>query len=133
MSVSDARIHDQGYRRYDGPRLGTRHAVRSLARHTFQRILGLRRPARYKILPFLSVIIAYLPAAVFIGVCALAGIRLCRARIAPRNAGPRRCRKRRDALAGAGRPARRAGLPPPLRLTALRAASRGVPRAPTAD
>lgn len=71
MTVADARIHEQGYRRYDGPRLGTAHAVRALARHTFQRILGLRRPARYKILPFLSVIIAYLPAAVFVGIIAL--------------------------------------------------------------
>jgi ABC-2 type transport system permease protein len=66
-----ARIHERGYRRYDGPRLGRAHAVRSLARHTLQRILGLRRPARYKILPFLSVIFAYLPAAVFVGVIAL--------------------------------------------------------------
>lgn len=66
-----ARIHDQGYRRYDGPRLGTAHAVRSLSRHTFQRILGLKRPARYKVLPFLCVIIAYLPAAVFVGIIAL--------------------------------------------------------------
>src|SRR5262249_36421076 len=46
-------------------------ALRRLARHTFQRILGLRRPARYKILPFLAVIIAYLPAAVFVGIIAL--------------------------------------------------------------
>ena len=66
-----ARIHERGYRRYDGTRLGTAHAVRSVARHTFQRILGLRRPARYKVLPFLCVIIAYLPAAVFVGVVAL--------------------------------------------------------------
>jgi ABC-2 type transport system permease protein len=71
MTVADARIHDQGYRRYDGPRLGPSHAVRALARHTFQRILGLRRPARYKVLPFLCVIIAYLPAAVFVGIIAL--------------------------------------------------------------
>jgi ABC-2 type transport system permease protein len=66
-----ARIHDRGPRRYIGRRLGTAHAVRSLARHTYQRVLGLRRPARHKVLPFLSVIIAYLPAAVFVGVVAL--------------------------------------------------------------
>jgi ABC-2 type transport system permease protein len=41
-----------------------------LARHTFQRVLGLRRPARNKILPFLAVGIAYLPAITFIGLLA---------------------------------------------------------------
>jgi ABC-2 type transport system permease protein len=71
VTTFEARIHEQGYRRYDGPRLGVAHSVRGLARHTFQRILGLRRPARYKVLPFLSVIIAYLPAAVFVGIVAL--------------------------------------------------------------
>ena len=68
---SDAVIHGGGYRSYDGPRFGTGHAVFSLARHTYQRILGLKRPARHKILPFLAVIIAYLPAAVFVGIIAL--------------------------------------------------------------
>jgi ABC-2 type transport system permease protein len=33
--------------------------------------MGLRRPARSKVLPFLSVIIAYLPALVFVGIVAL--------------------------------------------------------------
>src|SRR4051812_21001135 len=71
MAVTDARIHGGGYRRYDGRRLGTSHAVMSLARHTYQRILGLKRPARHKILPFLCVLIAYLPATVFVGITAL--------------------------------------------------------------
>jgi ABC-2 type transport system permease protein len=52
-------------------RLGVRHSVWALARHTFERIMGLKRPARYKVLPFLSVIIAYLPAIAFIGIVAL--------------------------------------------------------------
>jgi ABC-2 type transport system permease protein len=68
--VTTARIHDTGYRRYEGVRLGPVHATRSLAKHTFQRVLGLRRPARNKILPFLSVGIAYLPAITFIGLLA---------------------------------------------------------------
>jgi ABC-2 type transport system permease protein len=71
MTATDAVIHGGGYRRYDGPRFGTGHAVLSLARHTYQRVLGLRRPARHKVLPFLSVLIAYLPAAVFVGIIAL--------------------------------------------------------------
>jgi ABC-2 type transport system permease protein len=66
-----ARILETGYRRYDGVRLGPSHATWTLGRHTFQRILGLRRPARYKILPVLTVVIAYLPAVAFIGATAL--------------------------------------------------------------
>jgi ABC-2 type transport system permease protein len=66
-----ARILEAGYRPYDGPRLGPGHAVWTLARHTFERVMGLKRPARYKILPFLSVVIAYLPAVAFVGIVAL--------------------------------------------------------------
>jgi ABC-2 type transport system permease protein len=69
--MTDAVIHERGYRRYEGRREGSAHAIGALALHTFQRIMGLRRPARHKVLPFLSVIIAYLPAAVFVGVIAL--------------------------------------------------------------
>jgi ABC-2 type transport system permease protein len=69
--VTDARIIDRGYRPYDGPRRGQRGAVLSLARATAQRVMGLRRPARAKILPILAAAIAYVPAIVFIGVAAL--------------------------------------------------------------
>jgi ABC-2 type transport system permease protein len=66
-----ARILETGYRPYTGPRLGPSHAMWTLGRHTFERIMGLRRPARYKILPVLSVVIAYLPAIAFIGATGL--------------------------------------------------------------
>ncbi len=69
--MTDARIYDQGYRRYDGPRLGSRAAVRSVWKHTMQRVLGLRRSARHKVLPFLTISMAYLPAIAFIGILAL--------------------------------------------------------------
>lgn len=69
--MSDARILDQGYRPYEGPRLGVVGAVRSLVRHSAQRALGLRRSAWAKLLPIASVVIAYLPAAVFVGVAAI--------------------------------------------------------------
>jgi ABC-2 type transport system permease protein len=69
--MSDARILGTGYRTYTGPRLGPRHAVWTLTRHTFERIMGLRRPARYKVLPILTLVIAYLPAVAFIGAIAL--------------------------------------------------------------
>ena len=69
--MSDARILDSGYRRYDGPRLGEWHATFALWKHTLRRILGLGRPARWKILPVLSIAIAYVPNIVFVGVTAL--------------------------------------------------------------
>ncbi|HLK43904.1 MAG TPA: hypothetical protein VKV34_11230 [Thermoleophilia bacterium] len=69
--MSDARILGTGYRTYIGPRLGPRHAVWTVARHTSDRIMGLRRPARYKVLPILTLAIAYLPAIAFIGAIAL--------------------------------------------------------------
>ena len=70
-SDDQARIFETGYRPYHGTRLGVSHSVWALARHTAERIMGLKRPARYKILPFASVIIAYLPAVAFIGIVAL--------------------------------------------------------------
>lgn len=66
-----ARILEQGYRRYEGERRGEPHAVRSLVFHTLRRMLGLRRPARWKILPVMTIVFAYLPAIVFLGVIAL--------------------------------------------------------------
>jgi len=69
--VAAARILPAGYRRYDGPRLGPRHALWALWRHTLERMMGLRRPARYKVLPFLSLLLAYLPAVAFIGLVAI--------------------------------------------------------------
>lgn len=66
-----ARILDAGYRRYEGTRLGVAHAVRSVIANTLRRVLGLRRPARSKVLPVMSVVFAYLPAIVFVGVVAL--------------------------------------------------------------
>jgi ABC-2 type transport system permease protein len=69
--MTDARILGTGYRTYVGPRLGPDHATWTLAQHTFERIMGLRRPARYKVLPVLTLVIAYLPAIAFIGAIAL--------------------------------------------------------------
>ena len=62
------RIHDRGYRRFNGERTGPAGAVRTTIRHTFARILGLRRQGRAKALPFIVAGIAYLPAIVFIGI-----------------------------------------------------------------
>ena len=70
---AEARILERGYRRYTGHREGQGHAIRSVIAHTLRRILGLRRPARAKVLPFLSIVFAYLPATVFVGIIALFG------------------------------------------------------------
>jgi ABC-2 type transport system permease protein len=69
--MDDARILDRGYRRYTGPRLGVRGAVRSLMIHSIQRAFGVRRTIWAKVLPILIVAAAYVPAAVFIGLVAL--------------------------------------------------------------
>ena len=69
--MSDAQIFEQGYRRYEGERLGVSASVRSLAIHSALRALGLRRTFWAKLLPIATVLIAYLPAAVFVGIAAL--------------------------------------------------------------
>jgi ABC-2 type transport system permease protein len=75
-AAARARIFDRGYRAYDGPRLGVRGAMRSLTRHTTQRVLGLKRTFWNKILPLLTIFLAYVPAIVFVGVATLLKSRL---------------------------------------------------------
>ena len=67
----DARIVDRSYRPYDGPRGGVPAAVRATTKHAVQRSLGIKRTIWQKVLPIISVAIAYVPAIVFIGVAAL--------------------------------------------------------------
>ena len=58
----DARLYDLGYRSYDGPRDRPARAILTLAEFTARRVLGLGRGARHKVLPALTLVIAYLPA-----------------------------------------------------------------------
>jgi ABC-2 type transport system permease protein len=58
----DARIFDLGYRSYDGPRERPARAIVTLAEFTGRRVLGLGRGARHKVLPAITLAIAYLPA-----------------------------------------------------------------------
>jgi ABC-2 type transport system permease protein len=69
-SGPDARIYDVGYRSYDGPRNAPAWALVTVWRHTVQRVLGLRRSARHKVLPALALVIAFVPALVFVGIAA---------------------------------------------------------------
>lgn len=68
---ADARILDRGYRAYTGPRLGVPGALRSLTKHSIQRVLGAKRVFWAKVLPGLTVFIAYVPAIVFVGISVL--------------------------------------------------------------
>jgi ABC-2 type transport system permease protein len=55
-------IHDLGYRRYDGPRLGRAQIVRALLWHSFRSAFGIGRGVKAKIIPALACIAMCLPA-----------------------------------------------------------------------
>ena len=61
-SGRDARLFDLGYRGYDGPRDRPARALPTLAEFTARRVLGFGRGGRHKVLPALTLTIAYLPA-----------------------------------------------------------------------
>jgi ABC-2 type transport system permease protein len=67
----DAAIYEQGYRSYDGPRTGVSGAIKTLVAHSARAVLGIGRSARHKVIPFGVIAMAYIPAAVFVGVAAL--------------------------------------------------------------
>jgi ABC-2 type transport system permease protein len=58
----DARLYDLGYQSYDGRRERPARAILTLAEFTTRRVLGLGRGARHKVLPALTLALAYLPA-----------------------------------------------------------------------
>jgi ABC-2 type transport system permease protein len=57
-------IHDLGYQRYDGPRLGRSQIVTALAWHSFRAAFGLGRGAKAKIVPVIAFLALCLPAIV---------------------------------------------------------------------
>jgi ABC-2 type transport system permease protein len=67
----DAQIVERGFQRYEGRRSGVAGAIRSVSWESIRATLGLGRPARNKIFPVISIVIAYLPAVVFIGIAVL--------------------------------------------------------------
>ncbi len=71
--MSDARILDRGYRRYEGRRSGVTGAVRSVAWHTARSILGIGRSGRHKVFPIIVLVIAFLPALGFLALTILIG------------------------------------------------------------
>ena len=65
-------IYDLGYRGYEGPRLGRRHAVRALLNHTVRVCYGIGRGGRAKLAPIILGGIATIPAVIAIAFIALA-------------------------------------------------------------
>jgi ABC-2 type transport system permease protein len=57
-------IHDLGYRRYDGPRLGRSAIVAALTWHSFRSAFGFGRGAKAKIVPVITFAALCLPAIV---------------------------------------------------------------------
>ncbi|GAA4772736.1 ABC transporter permease [Streptomyces sanyensis] len=62
------RIHDIGYRHYDGPRLGRSYARRSLYTQSLRGAFGLGRSAKSKVLPMILTGIMCLVAAIMVAV-----------------------------------------------------------------
>lgn len=69
--MSEAQIIDRGYRAYEGERGGVAASMRALVKHSVQRVLGIKRTIWQKIMPVMSILIAYVPAIVFVGIAAL--------------------------------------------------------------
>jgi ABC-2 type transport system permease protein len=55
-------IHDLGYQRYDGLRLGRRAIIRALCWHSLRSAFGIGRGAKAKVVPILTFVIMCLPA-----------------------------------------------------------------------
>ncbi|NBM17540.1 ABC transporter permease [Streptomyces sp. GC420] len=67
-SAENTRIHNIGYRKYDGPRLGRAHARRSLFSQSLRGAYGLGRSAKSKVLPMLLFGVMCVPAAIIVAV-----------------------------------------------------------------
>ena len=65
-------IYDLGYRRYEGARLGRRHAIWALYIYSVRGVFGIGRSLSSKVGPMGLAIIALLPAVVQLGVAAIA-------------------------------------------------------------
>ncbi|MGX1669997.1 ABC transporter permease [Streptomyces sp. NPDC055400] len=62
------RIHNIGYRHYDGPRLGRAYARRSLFSQSLRGSYGLGRSAKSKVLPMLLFVVMCTPALIMVAV-----------------------------------------------------------------
>jgi ABC-2 type transport system permease protein len=67
----DAQLFDLGYRGYDGVREQPARAILTLAVFTMRRVLGLGRGSRHKVLPAITLVIAFLPAFISVAVASI--------------------------------------------------------------
>lgn len=74
MSERSGVIHDLGYRHYDGTRDGTATIARTLFTTGLRHTYGLGRSGKSKILPFILLGMATVPAAIVVGVVVLTGL-----------------------------------------------------------
>ncbi|MDT0609754.1 ABC transporter permease [Streptomyces lancefieldiae] len=72
LAGDQTRIHNIGYRSYDGPRLGRAYARRSLYSQSLRGAYGLGRSAKSKVLPMLLFVVMCLPAAIMVTVAVAA-------------------------------------------------------------
>ncbi|MCB5163259.1 ABC transporter permease [Streptomyces bambusae] len=68
MAETSTRIHNIGYRSYEGSRLGRAYARRSLYSQSLRGAYGLGRSAKSKVLPMLLFAVMCLPAAIIVAV-----------------------------------------------------------------
>jgi ABC-2 type transport system permease protein len=71
MTAEVGSIYDIGYRKYDGPRLGRAHAVRSLFLHSLRSAFGIGRGGRAKMAPITLGFLVCIPAIAIIAAQAL--------------------------------------------------------------
>jgi ABC-2 type transport system permease protein len=69
---AQAQIADRRFQHYEGPRLGAIYSFWTLVLHSILWVLGLKRSARYKVIPVIVIAIAYLPSLVLIVVATVA-------------------------------------------------------------
>ncbi|WP_020134092.1 ABC transporter permease subunit [Streptomyces sp. 351MFTsu5.1] len=67
-SGDQTRIHNIGYRSYEGPRLGRSYATRSLYSQSLRGAYGLGRSVKSKVLPMLLFVVMCVPAAIMVAV-----------------------------------------------------------------
>ncbi len=65
-AADDTAIHDLGYRRYDGPRVGAVGAWRALYWQGLRTMFGIGRSAKAKVVPVFVILVSMLPAAAMV-------------------------------------------------------------------
>lgn len=66
-------IYDLGYQHYDGPRLGRWHVIRTLSAFSFKTAFGTGRGSKAQIIPYLVLLLVYLPAVIMVAIASALG------------------------------------------------------------